>query len=224
MTKLTVSVFALFATFPFVLGGCVFFSHTFGKEEAIDQIEFSVGESEGEPQVKALAYFVGNKERKKLSSGDTIMVNDKPMAGQRYNNGIASGYKYVLELDKVNIYELKVKHGGQEIKRQVQRHFFSVSLPSALSVRNDLEIPIKLAAESAGQVYIQISSLNDKDPIFKNDKYRKGLILKSTEAAGKLTVSKDQLGNLKTGQVELQVSCLIGGYSVHFRKKIEITE
>ena len=203
--------------------GATLFYARFEKNEDIDRIEFTIKEESDAPQVSARVCFVGSQERKKLSSGDIVTVNDQPMKGESFNNGTSSGYSYKLLIDKAPLYELKVVHNGKETKQTVKPQPFSASLPSSISISKDLEIPFKSSSEFSGKAYIEISSIGKKDPILKNDKYQRALTLRSSESESKLVISHEQLKNIKLGFAELSVSRIFGhSYLIEFRKDVEI--
>lgn len=218
-------VFLSLMAATFFIRGSSVFSAIFDKGEKIDRIEFFVNDDPDLPQVRTKAYCVGKNESKKLSSGDVITVNDQVMKGENYNNGIAAGYKYTLSIERSRLYELKVIRNGVEIKRQVKPQYFLPTLPGSISIGQNLEIPIRVEADSVGRIFVEITALDKKSPILKNDKYRRGLSLRAIESTGKLVVGSNQLQNLKAGDAELSVARISGDtYTIVFKKKVEIRE
>lgn len=91
---------------------------TIKSNEEIQNIRLTADENAGINTATVVAYLKSNFNNRKLPSSDSITVNGQPMQAEYYNNGIAVGYKYILEVEKASQYVLSLRRQGKpEITR-----------------------------------------------------------------------------------------------------------
>ncbi len=95
---------------------------TIKSSEEIQDIKFTVTEKD-QDSATAVVYLKVNGNYKKLPSKEVMTINSRPAGAEYYNNGVAVGYKYLLDLPKAEQYVLILKREGQsEITKTATLH------------------------------------------------------------------------------------------------------
>ncbi len=165
-----------------LLGGSeLFYGQTVKSGEKIDKIEFTVVERSETPTANVSVYLNVGEDRKKLRSGDNLLVNEKEIEHEYFNSG-SVGYRYRGEIGKADLYKLKLNNRDETIERQLQPSKAEPEIPSELDL-NQPYVEIRIGKPEASahilppKIYVELTAKNGAvEPMSLKHQFEKGVL------------------------------------------------
>lgn len=137
--------------------------------EKINDIEYSINDTNESDTVTVRAYLSTDQWRRKLWTSDSLSINGILMHAKYYNTWLASGYEYIEKIPRSPKYVLSLKREwAEEITKVIIASWFLATFPLKLNQNTDNIIPFTSEIPISGEkIYIGFSSLS-RAPIAKD--------------------------------------------------------
>lgn len=171
-------------------------SWTLKSGEKIEKLSYRINSdfSEDSNVIATVGLFT-NADHKKLPKGDTVTVNGQLIKPQYYNTGMASGYKYSVEIPRAEVYTLVIKRQGEkEIRKVITSRSFSVDFPKTISKSTPFFLTYKAdTIPTDGKVsFVDFITLTkEKEPILMNKSNQFGASLSTKIENDKIVLDTD---------------------------------